>query len=152
MTARAGRVSFGPALAGALIFTLACTLTCTLACTPASPPPSTPPPPPPVVAIAEAPTSTATTRAMALRGEFPPGPEVASFSAKCMICHTTAYISQQRLTAAQWEKTVKKMRGWGAPIDDAEVAALSRYFAVHFPVDLPDPVRLAVAPPAGAVP
>jgi len=89
---------------------------------------------------------------MALRGEFPPGPELNVFAAKCAICHSTQYIAQQRLTAGQWEKTVKKMKGWGAPIDDAEVALLTRYFTVHFPVDLGPPQYALVAPPAGALP
>ncbi len=89
---------------------------------------------------------------MALRGEFPPGPELNVFAAKCAICHSTQYIAQQRLTAAQWEKTVKKMKGWGAPIDDDEVALLTRYFTVHFPVDLGPPQYALVVPPPGALP
>ena len=109
--------------------------------TAATPPTATPPP-----------TSTPETQAQALRGEFPPGPEVNTLTAKCAICHSTQYLTQQRLTAAQWEKTVKKMKGWGAPIDDAEQASLARYFATHFPVTLGPPQLALVAPPAGALP
>ena len=89
---------------------------------------------------------------MALRGEFPPGPELNVFAAKCAICHSTQYIAQQRLTAGQWEKTIKKMKGWGAPIDDDEATLLARYFSVHFPVDLGPPQYALVVPPPGAVP
>jgi hypothetical protein len=111
----------------------------------ATPPPTAPPPPPP-------PTSNEVTRAMALRGEFPPGPELNVCAAKCAICHSTQYIAQQRLTAVQWEKTVKKMKGWGAPVDDDEAIVLARYFSVHFPVDLGDPQYTLVVPPPGALP
>jgi hypothetical protein len=106
-------------------------------------PPTAPPPPP---------TSNEVTRAMALRGEFPPGPELNVFAAKCAICHSTQYIAQQRLTVGQWEKTIKKMKGWGAPINDDEATLLARYFSVHFPVDLGAPQYALVPPPPGAVP
>ena len=111
----------------------------------ATPAPTAPPPPPTT-------TSNEVTRAMALRGEFPPGPELNVFAAKCAICHSTQYIAQQRLTAGQWEKTIKKMKGWGAPIDDDEATLLARYFSVHFPVDLGPPQYALVVPPPGAVP
>lgn len=115
-------------------------------------PPSTPPP-----AIAPAappsptvPLSTETTKALALKGEFPPGPELNMFIGKCAMCHTTSYIAQQRLTPAQWEKTLKKMKGWGAPVTDDEVTALTAYFSTHFPVGLGPPALAVVAPPPGA--
>jgi hypothetical protein len=111
----------------------------------ATPAPPAPPAPPP-------PTSNEVTRALAVLGQFPPGPELNVFAAKCAICHSTQYIAQQRLTAAQWEKTVKKMKGWGAPIDDDEATMLARYFSVHFPVDLGPPPIALVVPPPGALP
>jgi mono/diheme cytochrome c family protein len=77
---------------------------------------------------------------------------VAIFESRCAICHTTQYISQQRLTAAQWEKTVKKMKAWGAPIDDAEVASLSAYFATHYSPTTPTAPPLLVDPPPEARP
>jgi hypothetical protein len=109
-----------------------------------------PPPPPPPPAPLPPPVSTAETQAMALKGEFPPGPELHMFIGKCAMCHTTSYIAQQRLTPGQWEKTLKKMKGWGAPVTDDEVTALTAYFSTHFPVDLPAPQYAVVAPPAGA--
>lgn len=124
----------------------------TTACSDPPPPPAptvtitaaTPPPPPAV------PVSTDETKALALKGQFPPGPELNVFMAKCGICHSTSYISQQRLTPAQWEKTIVKMKGWGAPITDDEVAPLTAYFSTHFPVGFGAPQLAIVAPPAGA--
>jgi len=89
------------------------------------------------------------TRAAALRGELPAGPEVNVAASRCAICHTTQYLTQQRLTEAQWTKTIEKMKKWGAPIDDAESAALARYLGTHFSADLPDAPRsssMAVVP------
>jgi cytochrome c5 len=115
--------------------------------------PTPPPPPVPVAAPPPAPTtpvSTEATQAMALQGQFPPGPELNMFMGKCAICHATSYIAQQRLTPAQWEKTIKKMKGWGAPVTDDEVTALTAYFSTHFPVDLAPPALAVVSPPPGA--
>lgn len=109
-----------------------------------------PPPPPPAAASPPPPVSTTETQAMALRGEFPPGPELNMFMGKCAMCHATSYIAQQRLTPAQWEKTIKKMKGWGSPVTDDEVTALTAYFSTHFPVGLPAPQYAVVAPPPGA--
>jgi hypothetical protein len=72
--------------------------------------------------------------------------------AKCAICHSTQYLTMQRLKPAQWEKTLKKMKGWGAPIDDAETAQLQRYLGAYFTPDLQPATLAVVGPPAGAVP
>lgn len=131
---------------------LAATFVFGVACTDAAPSPapvaapSLPSPPPSLP-----PESTADTQAMALKGAFPPGPEVDLFMGRCAICHSTSYLTQQRLTPAQWEKTIKKMQGWGAPVSDDEVTALTAYFSTHFPVDLPAPQYAVVAPPPGAI-
>jgi hypothetical protein len=122
----------------------------TAACPEPAPQPA-PSLPPPAPASPTPPVSTPETQAMALRGEFPPGPEVNVFMGKCAICHATSYMTQQRLTPAQWEKTIKKMMGWGAPVTDDEVTALTTYFSTHFPVDLPAPVLAVVAAPPGAI-
>ena len=129
------------------------------------PPPPPAPPPAPMSATAATTAAASTTvpadqpivvtdeaRAMALRGEFPPGPEVNLLMGKCAICHSTQYLAMQRLKPAQWEKTLKKMKGWGAPIDDAEAAQLQRYLGAYFTPELPPPSLAVVAPPVGAVP
>lgn len=134
-----------------ILLALAVTAVGVIGCSDPAPPPApapvAPAPPPPAPAT---PVSTETTKALAVKGEFPPGPEVNVFMGKCAICHSTSYIAQQRLTPAQWEKTVKKMKGWGAPLSDDEVTSLTAYFATHFPVDLGPPTLAIVAPPPGA--
>lgn len=137
----------------ALAFSIAALLNVALACSKAGEPstpstPSTPATPAPPVAM-PAPAlvvSTEQTRAAALRGELPAGPEVNIAASRCAICHTTQYLTQQRLTEAQWSKTIEKMKKWGAPIDDTESASLARYLGTHFPADLADAPR----PPAPA--
>ncbi|MDP2341989.1 MAG: hypothetical protein Q8O67_13610 [Deltaproteobacteria bacterium] len=86
-----------------------------------------------------------------LTGVLPPGPERELALGRCSICHSEQYLTQQRLTPAQWQKTVDKMRKWGAPLSDDEGARLALWLGRHYPVDLPER-RSAVKPaPAGAV-
>lgn len=44
-------------------------------------------------------------------------------------------IGQQRLTQAQWQKTVTKMVGWGANVEPAEVAPLVAYLSENYGPD-----------------
>lgn len=86
-----------------------------------------------------------------LTGVLPPGPERELALARCSICHSQQYLTQQRLTLAQWHKTVDKMRKWGAPLSDDEGARLAVWLGRHYPADLPER-RSAVKPaPTGAV-
>jgi hypothetical protein len=71
-----------------------------------------------------------------LEGDMPPGPEADLARAKCQICHTTEYITQQRLTPAQWEKTIAKMKKWGAPLTDDEERAMVAYFSKYWTTEL----------------
>jgi mono/diheme cytochrome c family protein len=52
---------------------------------------------------------------------------VASLS--CGVCHGLEMLSQQRLTLAQWQGNIKKMRGWGAALTDADADALAQWLA-----------------------
>ena len=62
----------------------------------------------------------------------PADPAAAVLGDDCYACHTGDMIRQQRLTEKQWAKTVDKMRGWGAPTEDDNVAPLvSRLAAAH---------------------
>jgi cytochrome c5 len=45
----------------------------------------------------------------------------------CVMCHDERLLQQQRLTAAQWPKTLDKMQGWGAPTEPGDLAVLSAY-------------------------
>jgi hypothetical protein len=155
-------VALSVVVAGVLVGAGVCTVVCAAACADRAPPP--PPPPsasaktttvglPGTSVASSAPlVVTEEARAQALRGEFPAGPEVDVLLGRCAICHSTQYLTMQRLTPAQWEKTLKKMKGWGAPIDDAEIAALQRYLGAYFTPALPAPALAVVAPPDGAVP
>ena len=53
----------------------------------------------------------------------------------CLSCHTEQMLAQQRLTQAQWTKTVTKMVGWGANLDAAEVAPLVAYLSATYGPD-----------------
>jgi hypothetical protein len=90
--------------------------------------------------------------AAAVEGRLPDEPARAVLQARCLICHTVDYVTQQRLTAGQWLKTVEKMRKFGAPLTDDEVKPLADYLGRHWTVDLPERRPAPVPPPAGSVP
>jgi mono/diheme cytochrome c family protein len=50
----------------------------------------------------------------------------------CLSCHSEHMLAQQRLTEAQWTKTVTKMVGWGANLDSSEVPALVAYLSANY--------------------
>jgi cytochrome c5 len=68
-------------------------------------------------------------------------PAAPTFDAKkivengCLSCHQEDMLQQQRLTKAQWEKTVTKMAGWGANIEEAEKPAVVAYLAERYGPD-----------------
>jgi mono/diheme cytochrome c family protein len=47
----------------------------------------------------------------------------------CLSCHAEQMLAQQRLTPAQWTKTVGKMVVWGANLDPREVEPLVAYLS-----------------------
>jgi len=53
----------------------------------------------------------------------------------CLSCHSEEMLLQQRLTEAQWTKTVTKMAGWGANLDPADKDALIKYLAANYGPD-----------------
>jgi hypothetical protein len=93
-------------------------------------------------------------RAALLEGQLPEGtPEVELINAQCRICHTTEYLTQQRLGEAAWAKTIAKMKKLGAKVSDAEAAALAKFAASYWNPDLPPRTSWKiVTPPAGALP
>ena len=107
-----------------------------------------PPPPPPPVA-APPPID----RAALLDGKLPEGaPETDLINAQCRICHAVEYLTQQRLSEAVWQKTIAKMRKFGAAVDDQQAAALAKFAATYWNPDLPGR-QFKLAPlPAGALP
>ncbi|HYS79281.1 MAG TPA: cytochrome c [Anaeromyxobacteraceae bacterium] len=103
-------------------------------------------------ATAPASASASSDQSALLEGKLPDEPGRSVLQAKCLICHTVEYVTLQRLTPAQWQKTVEKMRKFGAPLNDDEVRSLSAYLGKHWTVDLPEWRPRPVAPPQGALP
>jgi mono/diheme cytochrome c family protein len=65
----------------------------------------------------------------------------------CLACHSNEMMEQQRLTPAQWTANVKKMQGWGAPMEGDEPQLLTAYLSQRYHVDA-GPFELAAADPA----
>ena len=54
------------------------------------------------------------------------------YKAACTGCHDDHFVSQQRLTRAQWDREVTKMTGWGAEVKAEDRGALLDYLAATF--------------------
>jgi mono/diheme cytochrome c family protein len=60
----------------------------------------------------------------------------------CLSCHAEEMLAQQRLTPAQWQKTVTKMVGWGANLEPNDTTPLIAWLSATYgpdagPYDLP---------------
>lgn len=62
----------------------------------------------------------------------PSGTGADVLRARCLSCHGTDLIAQQRLDAAGWTRAVAKMERWGARLDEGERAALVAYLAAEY--------------------
>ena len=56
----------------------------------------------------------------------------ALIAQNCLSCHTEEMVAQQRLTAKQWGNVVKKMHGWGAPVEPENLDPLVAYLAATY--------------------
>jgi cytochrome c2 len=65
----------------------------------------------------------------------------------CLCCHDEQLLAQQRLTPKQWAAVVKKMQGWGAPVEPENVEALVKYLSATYSMTTPRyvPVPIDVA-------
>jgi hypothetical protein len=92
-----------------------------------------------VLLLAAAPTA----QDQILEGKLPDDPARPLVESKCLLCHTGEYVTQQRLTEGQWQKTVEKMRKFGSPLSDEEVKTMVAYLSRYWTQDLPlqRPVR-----------
>jgi hypothetical protein len=54
------------------------------------------------------------------------------FKNTCLVCHEDDVIRQQRLTRAQWDRELKKMTGWGAPVKDEEREGFLDYLFANY--------------------
>jgi mono/diheme cytochrome c family protein len=79
------------------------------------------------------------------------GPELVQND--CLSCHTKQMLEQQRLTPKQWGAVVKKMTGWGAPVEEGTSEILVSYLAAHYGTDAGayDPPTLTAAQAAAAL-
>jgi cytochrome c553 len=78
---------------------------------------------------------------------LPAGPGADVLKAKCVSCHESDIIVQQRLSLTGWTRSVDKMVRWGASVTADERAVLQPYLAEHFG---PRPVASHAAADAGA--
>jgi len=62
----------------------------------------------------------------------------------CLACHSADMLAQQRLSRAQWDAAVKKMRKWGAPLEEENEAPLVEGLAAALGQEAPryEPARL----------
>jgi hypothetical protein len=84
--------------------------------------------------------------------DLPEDPARPLVQGKCLLCHTADYITQQRLTEPQWQRTVDKMRKFGTPASDEEAKSIVVYLARYWTADLPPPRSPRAALPPGSVP
>lgn len=96
-------------------------------------------------------SSGATSDDRAVERGLPDGPGRTVLEEKCIACHGADYVTQQRLTSAQWQRTVDKMRKFGARLSDDDAKVLSGYLAQHWPVGKPEHAPAPVNTPAAAV-
>ena len=64
-----------------------------------------------------------------------PGAGLDKVESNCQACHTLAYIPMNSvyLNAAGWDAEVGKMiKAYGAPIDDADAAAIKAYLSKNY--------------------
>jgi mono/diheme cytochrome c family protein len=64
--------------------------------------------------------------------DLPQGPGRDVVTARCVSCHQTDLIVQQRLSRAGWGRELDKMVRWGAQVDAAERESLLDYLAGRF--------------------
>jgi Spy/CpxP family protein refolding chaperone len=84
-------------------------------------------------------------------GQLPDDPARALVQGKCLLCHSGDYVTQQRLTEAQWQRTVDKMRKFGTPASDEEAKQIVAYLSRYWTPDLPPPRVVRAPAPAGNV-
>ena len=116
-----------------------------IACKSQHEPPPPPAPQPPSVAPID--------RVALLEGKLPEGdPNTELINAQCRICHSTEYLTQQRLAEAGWKKTIDKMRKFGAQLTDDQAASIVAFAVRYWNPALPPRKWQPVAPPPGALP
>jgi mono/diheme cytochrome c family protein len=58
----------------------------------------------------------------------------AVFKQRCLTCHASDIVEQQRLAVGVWRREIDKMVGWGARLDESEREPLVAYLTERFGV------------------
>ncbi len=106
----------------------------------------------PAAAPAEKPARPPAEEAALVEGKIPDDPARQILQAKCLMCHTGEYVTMQRLTEGQWQKTLEKMKKWGSPISDEEVKSLAAWLGRTWVPGLPERRSPRRPAPAGSIP
>jgi competence ComEA-like helix-hairpin-helix protein len=64
---------------------------------------------------------------------LPDGPAKLTVQSVCSQCHSLSFITNARLTKADWEYVVTDMIGRGAPLMEDEISSVIDYLAANFP-------------------
>jgi cytochrome c5 len=64
--------------------------------------------------------------------ELPAGPGREVVAKRCLTCHESDLIAQQRLSRTAWGRSVDKMVRWGAVVETEERDPMLDYLAAHF--------------------
>ena len=64
--------------------------------------------------------------------DLPAGRARAIAERGCLICHSATLITQQHKDAAAWQKTIRTMIGWGAPMDTVEGDSLRDWLVQEY--------------------
>ena len=64
--------------------------------------------------------------------DIPAGEGSEILRRRCLRCHATDLIAQQRLSRSAWERELAKMISWGAAVEDSEKKELVDYLTTHF--------------------
>ncbi len=64
--------------------------------------------------------------------ELPAGEGRQIAMERCLACHDSQFILEQRLDSGRWAREVEKMMRWGSPVSEKEKDSLVRYLAENF--------------------
>ena len=64
--------------------------------------------------------------------DLPPGAGRDTVTTRCLSCHESDLIVQQRLSRAGWGREIDKMVRWGATVPPAERDPMLDYLTAHF--------------------
>jgi cytochrome c5 len=79
--------------------------------------------------------------------QLPAGPGADVLKSRCISCHESDIITQQKLSTTGWTNSVNKMVRWGAQVSPEERDVLIPYLAAHF---APKPAVAHASTDAGA--